>query len=50
VQDEITLDSHLLIRGHNNTVPAAVSQIRLDSEQTGKDKDVRFRLQWDVSF
>jgi hypothetical protein len=50
VQDEITLVSNLFIRGHNNKVTAEVSQIRLDSEQTGKDKDVRFRLQWDVSF
>ena len=50
VQDEISLVSNLFIRGHNNKVTAEVSQIRLDSDQTGKEKDVRFRLQWDVSF
>lgn len=49
-QDEITLVSNLFIRGHNSKVTAEVSQIRLDSDLTGKDKDVRFRLQWDVSF
>ena len=50
VQDEITLVSNLFIRGHNNKVSAEVSQVRLDNDATGKDQDVRFRLQWDVSF
>lgn len=50
VQDEITLVTNLFIRGHNSKLSAEISEIRLDNDLTGKDKDVRFRLQWDASF
>ena len=50
VQDEITLVTNLFLNGHNNKLSAEISDVRLDSDLTGKDKDTRFRLQWDVSF
>jgi len=50
VQDELTFATNLYLNGHNNKITADISQIRLQNELTGKDKDVRFRLQWDVSF
>lgn len=50
VQDEFTFATNLFFSGHNNKLTADVSQLRLQNDLTGKDKDVRFRLQWDVSF
>jgi phosphate-selective porin len=50
VQDEITFATNLFLNGHNNKLTADISQIRLKDDLTGKFKDIRFRLQWDVSF
>ncbi len=50
VQDELTFATNLFLNGHNNKITADISQIRLQNDLTGKDEDVRFRLQWDVSF
>lgn len=50
VQDELTFATNLFLNGHNNKLTADISQVRLKNDLTGKDKDVRFRLQWDVSF
>ena len=50
VQDEVTLASNLYLRGHTNKLTADISRINLKNDLTGKDEDVRFRLQWDVSF
>lgn len=50
VQGELTLVANLFIRGHDNKISAEVSQVSLDDQSTGKDSDLRFRLQWDVSF
>ncbi|MGI9201541.1 MAG: porin [Woeseiaceae bacterium] len=50
VQDELTLAGNLFFRGHNNKLTADISQIKLDNDLTGRNKDTRFRLQWDVSF
>ena len=50
VQDELTFASNLYLNGHNNKLTADISQIRLKNDLTGKDEDVRFRLQWDISF
>jgi phosphate-selective porin OprO/OprP len=50
VQDELTLATNLFLNGHNNKITADISRIYLKNDLTGKDEDVRFRLQWDVSF
>ena len=50
VQDEITFATNLFLNGHNNKLTADISQIRLKDDLSGKIKDIRFRLQWDVSF
>jgi phosphate-selective porin len=50
VQDELTLATNLYLNGHKNKFTADISQIRLQDDLNGKDKDVRFRLQWDISF
>ncbi len=50
VQDELTFATNLFLNGHNNKITADISQIRLKNDLSGKDEDVRFRLQWDVSF
>ena len=50
VQDELTFATNLFLNGHNNKLTADISQIRLKSDLTGKNKDIRFRLQWDISF
>ena len=50
VQDELTFAANLFMNGHNNKLTADISEIRLKNDLTGKEKDIRFRLQWDVSF
>lgn len=50
VQDELTFATNLFMNGHNNKLTADIGAIRLKHDVTGKDKDTRFRLQWDVSF
>lgn len=50
IQDELTFATNLFLNGHNNKITADISRIRLKNEATGTDKDVRFRLQWDLSF
>jgi phosphate-selective porin OprO and OprP len=50
VQREHTLVGNLFIDGHNNKLSAELSRIAVDENDTGSGDDIRFRLQWDVSF
>lgn len=49
-QREWTLVGNLFIDGHNNKLTADVSRIDVDEPGAGSGDDIRFRLQWDVSF
>lgn len=49
-QQEITLGANLFLAGHDSKFTADVSQISIDEPGVGDGDDVRFRLQWDVSF
>jgi len=49
-QDELTLAGNLFFDGHDNKLTADVSRVELGEETGASDQDVRFRLQWDVSF
>lgn len=48
-QWEWTLGANWYLRGHRSKLSADVSALNLDA-LNGAESDVRFRLQWDVSF
>lgn len=48
-QWEWTLGANWYLRGHRSKISADVSALRMD-DPAGAESDVRFRLQWDVSF
>lgn len=48
-QTEFTVATNLFFDGHNNKITADISRIGLSTPE-GSDSDIRWRLQWDVSF
>jgi hypothetical protein len=50
VQDEVSAVANLFLSGHDNKFTAEVSQVYLNEELAPQESDIRFRLQWDVSF
>lgn len=50
-RDEYTLGLNYFIAGHNNKVSMDVSYLTLDDASSGRfEDDIRFRMQWDISF
>lgn len=49
-QTEYTLAANLFLSGHNNKLTADLSRLDISQPGIGEEDDVRFRLQWDVSF
>lgn len=49
-QTEYTIAANLFLSGHNNKLTADLSRLDVRQPGIGDEDDVRFRLQWDVSF
>jgi phosphate-selective porin OprO and OprP len=50
VQDELTAAANLFLTGHDHKFTAEVSRVALDEEFAPSRDDMRYRVQWDVSF
>ena len=49
-QWEWTLGANWYFNGHRNKLSTDVTLLDIDDPATGSASDVRFRIQWDVSF
>ncbi|HUF81643.1 MAG TPA: hypothetical protein VMN03_10945, partial [Burkholderiales bacterium] len=49
-QTEYTVAANLFLAGHDNKFTADLSLLDVSQPGIGDEEDVRFRLQWDVSF